>query len=291
MKQNKRVVIMSKITKSFIVSIFVNIFIMAMEIIAGIIGNSISLVASGIHAISDLLTDLFSLLGEKLSNKPANKDHPFGFGKLENIFSMGMGFFIIGIGIVMLKDVFNEQNHIPSIWLLLVIFISMSIRYICSNYLMLNGLKYNSSLLINNAKEGKMDAISSFFLLFVIVLSQFSNKVSWLKYIDLAGGVLISALIIYVGINIIHEEVSDLIGKQEKNENIEKVENLNLIKFGHTYLVIFAIYFKNDIPLSKADNERNNLEKEIKEKYNLVNKVILKMHFKGEDKNARITRS
>ena len=53
----------------------------------------------------------------------------------------------------------------------------------------------------------------------------------------------------------------------------------------------FAIYFKNDISLSKADNERNNLEKEIKEKYNLVNKVILKMHFKGEDKNARITRS
>ena len=296
---------MSKITKSFVVSIFVNIFIMTMEITAGIIGNSISLVASGIHAVSDLLTDLFSLLGEKLSNKPANKDHPFGFGKLENIFSMGIGLFIIGMGIVMLKDIFNEQNHIPSIWLLIVIFISMTIRYICSNYLMHNGLKYNSSLLINNAKEGKIDAISSFFLLFVIVLSQFSNKVSWLKYIDLVGGVLISALIIYVGINIIHEEVSDLIGKQEKNEslvrsikkfilkneNIEKVENLNLIKFGHTYLVIFAIYFKNDISLSKADNERNNLEKEIKEKYNLVNKVILKMHFKGEDKNARITRS
>ena len=205
----------------------------------------------------------------------------------------------------MLKDIFSEPTHIPSIWLLVVIFVSMTIRYICSNYLMHNGLKYNSSLLINNAKEGKMDAISSFFLLFVIVLSQFSNKVSWLKYIDLVGGVLISALIIYVGVNIIHEEVSDLIGKQEKNEslvrsikkfilkneNIGKVENLNLIKFGHTYLVIFAIYFKNDISLSKADNERNNLEKEIKEKYNLVNKVILKMHFKGEDKNARITRS
>ena len=296
---------MNKITKSFVVSIFVNIFIMTMEIVAGIIGNSISLIASGIHAVSDLLTDLFSLVGERLSRKPANKEHPFGFGKLENIFSMGIGIFIIGMGIVMLKDIFSEPTHIPSIWLLVVIFVSMTIRYICSNYLMHNGLKYNSSLLINNAKEGKMEAISSFFLLFVIVLSQFSNKVSWLKYIDLVGGVLISALIIYVGVNIIHEEVSDLIGKQEKNEslvrsikkfilkneNIEKVENLNLIKFGHTYLVIFAIYFKNDISLSKADNERNNLEKEIKEKYNLVNKVILKMHFKGEDKNARITRS
>lgn len=296
---------MNKITQSFVVSILVNIFIMSMEIIAGIIGNSISLVASGIHAVSDLLTDLFSLIGEKLSKKPANKDHPFGFGKLENIFSMGMGLFIIGMGIIMLKDIFNEQTHIPSMWLLIVIFISMTIRYACSNYLMHNGLKYNSILLINNAKEGKMDVLSSFFLLFVIVLSQFSNQVAWFKYIDLVGGVLISALIIYVGINIIHEEVSDLIGKQEKNESlvrsikkyilkneqIEKVENLNLIKFGHTYLVIFAIYFKNDISLSKADELRNDLEKEIKEKYNLVNKIILKMHFKGEDKNARTARS
>ena len=126
---------MNKITQSFVVSIFVNIFIIVMEITAGIIGNSVSLVASGIHAISDLLTDFFSLIGEKLSKKPANKDHPFGFGKLENIFSMGIGLFIIGIGLVMLKNIFNEQNYIPSIWLLLVIFISMTIRYICSNYL------------------------------------------------------------------------------------------------------------------------------------------------------------
>ena len=63
---------MNKITKSFVVSIFVNIFIMTMEIVAGIIGNSISLIASGIHAVSDLLTDLFSLVGERLSRKPAN---------------------------------------------------------------------------------------------------------------------------------------------------------------------------------------------------------------------------
>ena len=68
-------------------------------------------------------------------------------------------------------------------------------------------------------------------------------------------------------------------------------KNLNLVKFGHTYLVIFAIYFKDNISLSEADQIRNNLEIEIKEKYSLVNKIILKMHFKGESKNAGTTRS
>lgn len=301
MKQNNQ----NGETRSLIVSIFINVFIISMEIIAGLIGNSISLVASGIHAISDLFTDVFSLVGAKISRKPADKEHPFGYGKMENIFSMGMGVFIIGMGVVMLKDVFGEPTKIPSLWLLLVIFTSMTVRYLCSNYLMKSGLKYNSNLLISNAKEGKMDVVSSFFLLFVVILSQFSNKIFWLKYIDLIGGVLISILIIYVGITIIHEEASNLIGKQEKNihlirnirnhilknENIVKVENISLMKFGQSYLVILSIYFKDNINLKDADLERNRLEEDIKLRYSTVNKIILKMHYKGGENNARITRS
>ncbi len=109
---------------------------------------------------------------------------------------------------------------------------------------------------------------------------------------------MISAIIMYVGLNIIHNEVSDLIGKQEKNasvarkikhyilknESIEKVESQNIIKFGQTYLVICAIYFKDNISLKKADEERNKLEKEVKEKYSFINTIILKMHYQKEDK-------
>ncbi len=305
MKQNKELENIKGETKSLIVSLFVNIFIITMETLSGIIGHSVSLVASGIHAISDLLTDAFSLVGAKLSRKKADKNHPFGYGKMENIFSMGMGLFIIGMGLVMLKDVFGQETKMPSPWLLIVILTSMTVRYLCSNYLMKSGLKYNSNLLISNAKEGKMDVVSSFFLLFVIILSQFQNKIFWLKYIDLVGGVLISILIIYVGINIIHEEASDLIGKQERNQNlvrsirnyiqkeekIARVENINLIKFGQTYLAIFAIYFNENISIKEADEIRTNLEKNIKEKYSTINKIILKIKYKEEQTNARTTRS
>lgn len=283
--------------KSLVVSLFVNIFIITMETLSGILGHSVSLVASGIHAISDLLTDAFSLVGAKLSKKKEDKVHPFGYGNMENIFSMGMGIFIIGMGVVMLKDVFGESTQTPSPFLLIIICISMTVRYLCSNYLMKSGIKYNSNLLISNAKEGKMDVVSSFFLIFVIIFSQFQDKIFWLKYLDLAGGLLISILIIYVGVSIIHEETSNLLIKEEtnknlvrniknyilKNENIKKAENINLIKFGQTYLAIFEIYFDENITIKEADEIRNRLEEEIKNKYSRINKIIIKIGYKGDD--------
>ena len=283
-------------TKVLIVSVFVNIFIITMETLSGILGNSISLVASGIHAISDLLTDIFSLIGAKLSRKKEDRIHPLGYGNMENIFSLGMGVFIIGMGLFMLKDVFGEPTKMPSPFLLIIICISMTVRYLCSNYLMKSGIKYNSNLLISNAKEGKMDVVSSFFLIFVIILSQFQNRLSWLKYLDLAGGILISVLIIYVGLTIVHEETSNLLGRQEnnknlvrniknhilKNKNIKRVENINLIKFGQTYLAIFEIYFSKNITIKEADKERKALEEEIKARYSQINKIIIKICYKGE---------
>ena len=119
---------------------------------------------------------------------------------------------------------------------------------------------------------------------------------SWLKYLDLAGGILISVLIIYVGLTIVHEETSNLLGRQEnnknlvrniknhilKNKNIKRVENINLIKFGQTYLAIFEIYFSKNITIKEADEERNTLEEEIKARYSQINKIIIKICYKGE---------
>ena len=111
---------------------------------------------------------------------------------------------------------------------------------------------------------------------------------------------------IFINVFIISMEIiAGLIGKQEKNihlirnirnhilknENIVKVENISLMKFGQSYLVILSIYFKDNINLKDADLERNRLEEDIKLRYSTVNKIILKMHYKGGENNAGITRS
>ena len=239
---------MNKVKESLIVSVLTNIFIISLETVFGIIGGSVSLITSGIHGVSDLLTDIFSLVGAHFSSKPKDKKHPFGYGKLDNIVSMLMGVFIIIIGIFMLKEVFQSDQNIPSLWLVVIIMISMTARYICSNYLMRSGIRYNSDILISNAKEGKVDVISSFFLLFVVILSQFSKEISWLGYLDLIGGVLISVIVIYVGLNIINNEAKELITIEEKDDKLYSMLK-NIIK----------IYEGNNNIKIEMDFDPNNL--------------------------------
>ena len=58
------------------ISMLGKIFLTTIKIIVGILFNSKSLVADGIHSLSDLSTDIIALLGNYFAEKPADKDHP-----------------------------------------------------------------------------------------------------------------------------------------------------------------------------------------------------------------------
>ncbi|MCF7925452.1 MAG: cation transporter, partial [Candidatus Izimaplasma sp.] len=72
-------------------SFVVNSLLIVIKIISGFIFNSVALVADGVHSISDLLSDVFVILGIGHSFKPADDDHPFGHGKFEYVLSLLLG--------------------------------------------------------------------------------------------------------------------------------------------------------------------------------------------------------
>ena len=86
--------------KSFIV----NFFLIIVKILFGIIFGSIALIADGVHSVSDLLSDIFVILGINHSLKPADEDHPFGHGKFEYVLS-----FILGLSIILIAS--NESSR------------------------------------------------------------------------------------------------------------------------------------------------------------------------------------
>jgi len=78
-------------------SFVVNIFLVILKIVSGIVFNSYALIADGIHSTSDLMSDIFVILGIKHSLKPADDEHPFGHGKFEYVLS-----FILGLSIILI---------------------------------------------------------------------------------------------------------------------------------------------------------------------------------------------
>ena len=67
-----------KTTRVMLVSFATNLFLIVFKTIFGIIGSSSALLADGMHSFSDVISDLFALVGVKISNKPADLKHPYG---------------------------------------------------------------------------------------------------------------------------------------------------------------------------------------------------------------------
>ena len=76
-------------------SFYVNIFLIVVKVLSGIFFNSVALIADGVHSISDLMSDVFVILGMRQVSKPADKEHPFGHGKFEYVLSLFLGMSII----------------------------------------------------------------------------------------------------------------------------------------------------------------------------------------------------
>ena len=120
---------MNKSSKTLLISVLGNISSILLKLIGGIIGKSKTLLADSIHSCSDLGTDFFLIIGTFFSNKPADEDHPYGHGKIENIFSLAIGFIIIFVGIIVLKNTLLTDSMKPQIWVCIISMITIIIKY------------------------------------------------------------------------------------------------------------------------------------------------------------------
>lgn len=273
--------------KVLLMSVFTNVFLSIIKILGGIFGNSKTVLVDGVHSLSDFFADVFSFLGIKFSMKPADKEHPFGHGKLENIVSLFLGVIIIFIGVIMLRESFEEGLKKPKRFLSILVAVTIISKYFLSKYLYRKGVELDSPVLISSSKESKMDVLSGTFSLVIILLSLLSNKIYIFKYVDMVGSIVISIIIISTGFKIIREETSFLIGEEKtsdlvlevvnnKIDNDIKLKNIKTIKYGNEFVCYIEIYLSSDLSFHDANKKRNELEDKILEE-DIIKFVSIKM--------------
>ena len=269
-------------------SMSANAFLALIKIIFGIMFSSVALISDGIHSLSDLFTDVVALIGNHLALKPADKEHPYGHGKIEYLTSLIIGVIIIIVGLEVVINSFNKDIIIPSSVVILVSFVTIIIKLLLSNYLIRQGKKRKNNILVASGLESRMDVLSSIIVMISLILIQFSKTIEIFKYCDILASIIIAIFIILSGIKIIKENVSIVLGEQETDEEyIEKVsdiiknvdgvlgiESLVLMKYGHKYNLNLTVNMDGDITITEshiiADNIENNIKKEY-EKIEYIN--------------------
>ena len=86
------------------VGIFCNVLLTIAKMVIGILLHSVSVTADAFNNLSDAGSSIIGMIGVKMAEKPADKEHPFGHGRLEYIAALIVSFLVIEVGFTFFKN-------------------------------------------------------------------------------------------------------------------------------------------------------------------------------------------
>ncbi len=214
-----------------IVGIVVNLLLFGVKFTVGLIVNSIAVTADAFNNLSDVGSSLVTIFGFKLSSKPADREHPFGHGRIEYISGLIVAFLVLMVGFEFVKSSFAriknptpvEFSFVPFILLLISILFKVWLSRFYKNI----GGKINSSALQASGVDALSDVVSSSTVAFSLLISRFTSFP-----IDGYIGMAVSAVILYAGYNLIKDTLNPLLGTAPDKELVESIQQL-LLNYEH----------------------------------------------------------
>lgn len=206
-----------------LVGIISNIFLVVVKVTIGVLMNSLAIIADGLNNLSDTVSSVISLISFKVANKPPDRNHPFGHGRIEYVAALLVSGLILLVGYEILKQSINNIIHPQGIEfnLLLMGFLVLSVL-VKIWQMMVNrqiGKKINSEALLATATDSRNDVLVTTGTIVAIILAQLF-KVNLDGFISLVIGLFI----LYSGYNIGKSVVSILLGQSIKKEEAERIK-------------------------------------------------------------------
>ncbi|MBE6855943.1 MAG: cation transporter [Ruminococcus sp.] len=212
-------------TLSSIVGIFCNILLFLLKYIMGTLSNSIAIVSDAFNNLSDSASCIVTLMGYKISAKPADKDHPFGHGRMEYLTSLIIATVIIVMGVELMKSsvskiISPEEVEFRAVVLISLI-LSVAVKLWLSRFNTVLGKKINSTVMLATAKDSKNDVVATAITIVSLICSLFTDLP-----VDGVIGIIVSLFVLKAGIEIIRDTVDELLGKPADAEITRQICNI-----------------------------------------------------------------
>lgn len=212
----------NRIIKTSIFGIIGNGVLALLKIIIGMSANSIAILVDAINNLSDAASSIITIVGTKLAEKDPDKDHPFGYGRIEYLSAMVISVIILYVGVSSLveagKKIINPTKPSYSYITIVVIILSVIVKIAIAYYFNKVGNEVDSDSLINSGKDAKLDSIVSLSILVA------AGLYVWLGiYLEAYLGAIISIIIIKSAIDMLNKTISQLLGEKIDPELAKKV--------------------------------------------------------------------
>ncbi len=210
---------------SGVVGIVLNIILSVFKIVFGILTKSVSVTADGANNFFDAGSSIINLVGFRIAGKAADKDHPFGHGRVEYISALSLAFLILLMGFELIKTSVGKLSGgeavIFSVPAVVVLVLSIFAKIWLAVFNSAIGKKIDSVAIKAVAKDSIGDIAATTASLIALVASRYTDLP-----VDAVMGILVALLICYAGYGVIKDTMGPLLGEPPKPEIIEELEAL-----------------------------------------------------------------
>jgi cation diffusion facilitator family transporter len=201
----------TQIIRTSWIGIAANVLLAAFKAGVGILASSVAIVMDAVNNLSDALSSVITIVGTKLSQRPADRKHPFGFGRIEYFSAIIIAVIVLSAGITSLiesvKKIFNPTEPSYTTVTLVVIVVAIVVKLLLGMYVKRKGKQLKSDALIASGSDALFDSIIT-----LATLVSAGIMLLWNVSIDGYLGALISVVIIKAGIEMLASPVNELLG-------------------------------------------------------------------------------
>ncbi|MBV9086579.1 MAG: cation-efflux pump, partial [Acidobacteriaceae bacterium] len=254
-------------------SVFAAIGITTLKIVVGLATNSLGILSEAAHSALDLIAAVVTFLSVRVSDKPADAEHQYGHGKVENFSAF------IETALLLLTCVWivweavrrllgRGHTHVePTVAAFLVMFASMGVDFWRSRSLQRVATKFDSQALQADALHFSTDVWSSGVVIFGLVLVEAGEKfhVPWLRNADPVAALFVSGVIVYVSSRLARQTVDALLDAAPRGvrgrilaevagvEGVLDVNRARIRRAGNRYFADVSIALRRNVTFQKSE--------------------------------------
>ena len=253
-------------------SVLAAIAITALKIIVGVTTGSLGILSEAAHSGLDLIAAIITFFSVRVSDKPADADHQYGHGKVENFSAF------IETGLLLLtcvwiiyeavKRLFYHHVEIePGIAAFVVMFLSMIVDYWRSRALGKIAAKYDSQALEADALHFSTDIWSSGVVVLglLLVLVGRTYQIAWLRDADPIAALFVAGVVVYVSSRLARRTVDALldaapagvrkriIDAVSKVEGVLEIERVRIRRAGNRYFADLSVGLARNVTFQRSE--------------------------------------
>jgi cation diffusion facilitator family transporter len=258
-----------------LISVFAAIFLTGSKLVIGILTGSLGILSEALHSGLDLVAAIITYFSVRISDKPADKDHHFGHGKVENLSALIETLLLLITCTWIIYEAVNRlvsgETHIEvTYWSYIVVITSIIIDINRSRMLSRAAKKYNSQALEADALHFSTDIWSSAVVLFGLVCSNFG----W-YFADAISALGVAIIVLFVSYNLGKKSIDVLLDKAPQHTiaiveqtlatyaEVKHFHNLKIRTSGADTFIKFNIHLEPDLTLLEVHSLCDKIEKEL----------------------------